>query len=73
MTGMPPMHVQVGDDEILLSDATRLAEKIKSTGGTIEIDVWPDMWHVFQAFLLVVPESRDAIDKLGAYIRKTVA
>ena len=63
------MHVQVGDDEILLSDATRLAEKVRATGGTADVDVWPGMWHVFQAFLLVVPESREAIDRLGAYIR----
>ncbi|MFQ5610427.1 MAG: alpha/beta hydrolase [Woeseiaceae bacterium] len=69
MSGMPPMHIQVGDEEILLSDATRLADKVRAAGGTADIDVWPGMWHVFQAFLLVMPESRDAIKKLGAYIK----
>ena len=69
MSGMPPIHIQVGDDEILLSDATRLAENVSKAGGSVEIDVWHEMWHVFQAFLLVMPESREAIDRLGTYIK----
>ena len=69
MSGMPPIHIQVGDDEILLSDATRLVENAHQAGGKADIDVWHEMWHVFQAFLLVMPESREAIDRLGAYIK----
>ncbi len=63
--GMPPVHIQVGNDEVLLSDATRLAEGIRAAGGDVHVDVWDNMWHVFQAFLLVVPESREAIRILG--------
>ena len=72
MSGMPPIHIQVGDDEILLSDATRLVDNVRAAGGVADIDVWNEMWHVFQAFLLVMPESREAIDRLGAYIRSVV-
>ena len=72
VTGLPPMHIQVGDDEILLSDATRLAEKIRAAGGEVDIEVFPDMWHVFQAFLLIVPESREAVSRLGGAIRRAV-
>ena len=72
MSGMPPIHIQVGNDEILLSDATRLVENVRKAGGRADIDVWSEMWHVFQAFLLVMPESREAIDRLGAYIKSVL-
>jgi acetyl esterase/lipase len=70
VTGLPPVHIQVGDDEILLSDATRLADNLRATGGDVEIEVFHEMWHVFQAFLLVVPESREAIERMGRSIRR---
>ncbi len=70
VSGLPPVHIQVGNDEILLSDATRLADKLRDAGGEVDIEVFEEMWHVFQAFLLVVPESREAIDRLGAAIRR---
>ncbi len=62
--GMPPVHIQVGDDEILLSDATRLADRLREDGGNVQIDVWDDMWHVFQMFVQFVPESREALQAL---------
>jgi monoterpene epsilon-lactone hydrolase len=67
--GLPPTLIQVGDDEILLSDSERFAEKVRAAGGRIEIDVWPGMWHVWQMFIGLMPESRDAVEKLGAFIR----
>lgn len=70
VAGLPPMHIQVGSDEILLSDATRLADKLRAAGSDVDIEVFDEMWHVFQAFLLVVPESREAIDRMGAAIRR---
>ena len=32
--------------------------------------IWHEMWHVFQAFLLIVPESREAISRMGDAIRR---
>jgi acetyl esterase/lipase len=67
------MLIQVGDDEILLDDSTRLAEKLEAAGIDVEIEVWPDMWHVFQMFVGKMPESRRAIEKIGAYINKAIS
>ena len=67
--GLPPVYIQVGDDEILLSDSTRLADNIRAAGGSVELDVWPGMWHVFQAFVSVMPESTVAIEKIGRFVR----
>ena len=70
LSGLPPLYIQVGEDEILLSDSTRAAEKVKSAGGDVEIEIWPGMWHVFQAFLHQVPESKKAAKKIGKFVRR---
>jgi acetyl esterase/lipase len=69
VAGLPPVYIQVGDDEILLSDSTRIAEKIEAAGGEVTLEVWPRMFHVFQVFVHQMPESRDAIAKLVPFVR----
>ena len=70
VAGLPPMLIHVGDDEILLSDSTRLAEKLEAEGVEVELEVWPHMWHVFQMFIRRMPESGAAVKKIATYIRK---
>ena len=67
--GLPPMLIQVGDHEILLSDSTRLTGNITAAGGEVSLKVWPEMWHVFQFFIGQMPESKRAIIDIGDYIR----
>ncbi|MDJ0904488.1 MAG: alpha/beta hydrolase [Woeseiaceae bacterium] len=67
--GLPPIYIQVGDDEILLSDSTRIAGNIEAAGGDVTLEVWPDMFHVFQVFVHQMPESRAAIDKLVPFVK----
>jgi len=69
LEGLPPMLIQVGRDEILLSDSTRLAERAKDAGVDAALEVWDDMWHVFQAFAVIVPESRQAIANIGDFLQ----
>lgn len=72
-SGLPATLIQVGDHEILLSDSTRLAENIKGCGGRVELQVWPEMWHVFQFFIGQMPESTRAIDKVGDFLQQEFA
>ncbi len=72
VAGLPPTFIQVGDDEILLSDSTRLAEKMTAAGLDVEIEIWPGMWHVFQLFIGKMPESRRAIRRIGAYLKARI-
>jgi len=67
--GLPPMFIQVGDDEILLSDSERIADACIAAGIEVELEIWPEMWHVFQMFVGEMPESRQAIDLIGIYIQ----
>ena len=73
VSGLPPMLIQVGNDEILLSDSTRFAEKLDAAGIDVEIEIFPDMWHVFQMFVRKMPEARKAVAKIGQYIDKAIS
>ena len=70
VAGLPPLYIQVGSEELLLSDATRIAEAVQETGGDAEIEIWPGMWHVFQLFVHVVPEAKRANAKIAAWLRE---
>ena len=72
-SGMPDTLIQVGDHEILLSDSTRLSDNIAAAGGKVTLQVWPEMWHVFQFFVRLMPESKRAIADIAEYIRDTLA
>lgn len=48
--GFPPTFIQVGSNEVLLSDSTMLYQKLKSQEVECYIEIWKGMWHVFQMF-----------------------
>jgi acetyl esterase/lipase len=69
-SGMPPLLLQVGDAEVLLDDATRLAERAGVQGCEVTLEVWDGMPHVFQGFAPFLPEASAAIEKIGAFLRR---
>jgi acetyl esterase/lipase len=71
LRGLPPLYIQVGDAETLLDDATRIAEKAKAAGVKVDLEIWPEMPHVWQLFAPLLPEGQQAIDKIGAFVQKT--
>jgi acetyl esterase/lipase len=68
--GLPPLLIDVGGDEILLSDATRFAEKARAAGVDVRLVVWPGMWHVWHGLAPWLPEARQAIEAIGGFIRE---
>jgi acetyl esterase/lipase len=68
LSGLPPLLIQAGSAEILLDDATRIAERAKAAGVEVELEAWEDMVHVFQAFPMLA-EAGQAIEKIGAFVR----
>ncbi len=66
--GLPPMLMQVGDAEILLDDSTRVAEKAKAAGVKVDLEVWPEMVHVWHVYAKILPEGQQAIDRIGRYV-----
>jgi len=67
--GLPPILIQVGDCEILLSDAIRLAERARADGVEADLEIWDGMWHVWHLFTRFLPEGRRAIEGIGAFVR----
>jgi acetyl esterase/lipase len=68
LRGFPPMLIQVGDREVLLSDSEMLADRARSAGVDVDLTVWTGMIHVFQQFPTELPEAREAIDAIGAFL-----
>jgi monoterpene epsilon-lactone hydrolase len=71
--GFPPLFIQVGDHEILLSDSLDLAETARAAGIAVELEVWPSMWHVWQIFGSQLREAREAIARIGTFARARIA
>ena len=68
LKNLPPVYVQVGEEEILLSDSTTFAEKAKADGVDVRLEVYPEMFHVFNAFWKILPKAREANKKLGEFM-----
>jgi len=70
LTGLPPLLLQVGSIETLLDDTNVLAQRAKAAGVEVEVDVWDDMPHVWHHFAPILPEARQAIERIGQFIKK---
>ena len=68
-TGFPPMLMQVGSYEVLLSDTQSVSEKAKKAGVRVRTSVYDGMFHVFQMGLDLIPESREAWEEVGEFMK----
>jgi acetyl esterase/lipase len=68
--GLPPLLILVGDAEVLLDDAARLALVAREAGGDVEHVVYPDMPHVWQLNYPAFPEAVEAVERIGAFISR---
>ncbi len=68
LSGLPPLLIQVGSEEVLLSDSTSFAERAKAAGVQVTLEVWPGMFHVWQFTAPIIPEARQAIQRISKFI-----
>jgi monoterpene epsilon-lactone hydrolase len=73
LQGFPPLYVQVGDHEILLSDAQRVVQNAREAGVEARLEVWPGMWHVWQIAGPSLPEGRQALARIAAFVREVLS
>lgn len=66
--GFPPVLIQVGEEEMLLDDSLRLAERASKDGVEVTLQVYPKHFHVFNAFWRILPEANRANRLAGAFI-----
>lgn len=70
LRGLPPTLIQVGSDEILVDDSVRMEKRMRAAGCDVTLEVWPRMPHVWHALAPLLPEARDAIARVGTFIRE---
>ncbi len=68
-TGMPPVFLQASNTEMLRDEALRVAERIHAQGGLVEVELWQDMPHVFQA-MSKLPQSGAALDSIVRFVER---
>lgn len=67
--GLPPLLIQVGGHETFLDDSRTFAALAKEAGVDVELDVIPEMQHVFQFLGGVAPEADAAIERAGVWLK----
>lgn len=72
LTGFPPMLLQVGANELLMDDSTRMAARAIAAGVDVVLDVTADVPHVFQAFAGVLDEADEALDRAALFLRQHI-
>ena len=71
LSGLPPLLVQVGTADLLLSDSQRLAEAAAAAGIDVRLEVGEGLPHVYQ-LALGPPEAVQATERAGRFLRSRV-
>jgi acetyl esterase/lipase len=64
----PPMLIQVGSYEMLLSDSVSVAAKAREQGVKVRLSIYDGMFHIFQMAAKMLPESKKAWVEIGKFI-----
>ena len=67
-SGLPPIRIHVGDDEVLLDDSRRYVERAVAAGVDTRLDVWTGMPHGFPATIGPIKASAQALDAIGLFL-----
>ena len=73
LSGLPPLLIQVGSHEILLSDALRLAGRAAIDDVAVTLEVTPGVPHVFQGFAAMLDEGDAALDRASTFLETQFA
>ncbi|MFB7666348.1 alpha/beta hydrolase [Kitasatospora sp. NPDC056138] len=73
LSGLPPLLLQAGSNEVLLDDSTRLATRAAAAGVDVILDVTGDVPHVFQSFTGSLDEADAALDRAGRFVLDRLA
>jgi len=70
LRSLPPLLIHVGRDEVLLDDSIKLDQKATADGVGSTLEIWEDMIHVWHAFHPMLPEGKQAIVRVGSFLRE---
>lgn len=69
LAGLPPLLLQVGEDEILRDDSLRLAESARAAGVMVRLERYPGLWHVFQGNVGKLKAANQALERVAVFLR----
>ncbi|MEZ2331353.1 alpha/beta hydrolase [Mesorhizobium sp. RCC_202] len=70
LNSLPPIRIDVGDDELLLADSIRYADRARAAGVEVTLSIWEGMPHVFQSSLGHFLAAEQSVDAIGAFLRQ---
>jgi len=73
LLGLCPLLIQIGSAETLLDENVVFAERAKKDGVNVELQVWPNMVHVWHSLYGAIPEAEQAIVSIGQWVNKITA
>ena len=65
---LPPLFIQIGAKEILLSGAEVFAQRAKKAGVPTTLEIWPGMWHYWHLFAPSLPEAHKAMLSINNFL-----
>ena len=71
LQGLPPLLIQLGGAEVLLSEGKMLAERARKAGVDVTLQIWDDAIHAFQIFAPIIPEARAALGAIRRFLDET--
>lgn len=66
-SGFPPIQIQVSDNEVLLDDSLRLAERLDQAGVDVQLAIWKGQPHVWPIFYPLIPEATRSLDDMAGF------
>ncbi len=69
LSGLPPLLIHVGSDEVLLDDARQLHAHARAAQVESTLEIWDGMIHVWHMFHPLLPEGAQAIDAIAAFVK----
>ncbi len=69
LADLPPLLIQVGSEEVLLDDSIRLDRRAREVGVDSTLEIWDDMVHVWHRFAPMLKEGREAIARIGRFVK----
>ncbi|WP_405228001.1 alpha/beta hydrolase [Lentisalinibacter sediminis] len=70
LSNLPPTLIQASTSEMLTDDCRRYVNKAREAGSPAELQLWPDMVHVWQLFEPVSAEAREAIGRIAEFLSR---
>lgn len=72
LSGLPPTLVHAGGADILADDGRRVADRLNAAGVDATLDEWDEMVHVWHSMAPILPEGRQAVDRIGDFVRRHI-